>query len=138
MSFFSRAVMAEITEAEVTGSEAIEGLRFSIHFDVDPQELNQLFQAGFFNLVGHGILHPRPDRPPFQPPQNFPGILFLHMCQCSPKSPLMTVGKKLSTSLSLTTVVGPLCHYLYHHQLIPMFKFLMLFHQYNPRMLAKD
>jgi hypothetical protein len=33
-----------------------------------------LFQAGFLNLVGHGIFHPQPDRPPFKPPQNFPGI----------------------------------------------------------------
>jgi hypothetical protein len=36
--------------------------------------LNHLFQAGFFNFVGHGILHPRPDRPLFQPPHNFLGI----------------------------------------------------------------
>jgi hypothetical protein len=47
--------------------------QFSIHFDDDPQELNQLFQAGFFNWVGHGILHPFPDKPPFQP-HNFHGI----------------------------------------------------------------
>ena len=40
---------------------------FSIHFDDNPKELNQLFQDGFFNLVGHGILHPRPDSPSFQP-----------------------------------------------------------------------
>ena len=39
---------------------------FSIHFDVDPRELNHLFQVGFFNLVGHGILQPRPEIPPFQ------------------------------------------------------------------------
>jgi hypothetical protein len=62
----------------------------------------------------------------------FPAFPFLHMCLCSPKSPLMTVGKKLSTSLSPTTVDGPLCPYLYHHQLIPMFKFLLLFRQYSP------
>jgi hypothetical protein len=30
--------------------------QFSIHFDVDPQELNHLFQDRLFNLVGHGIL----------------------------------------------------------------------------------
>jgi hypothetical protein len=29
---------------------------FSIHFDADPHKLNYLFQAGFFNLVGHVIL----------------------------------------------------------------------------------
>jgi hypothetical protein len=44
--------------------------RFSIHFDVDPQELNHLFQAGFFNLVGQGILQPRLERSPFQAHHN--------------------------------------------------------------------
>jgi hypothetical protein len=34
-----------------------------------------LFQVGFFNLVGHGIFHPRPENPPFQQPQNFPETL---------------------------------------------------------------
>jgi hypothetical protein len=48
--------------------------QFSIHFDVDPQELNQLFQVGFFNLVGQGILQPIPERPPYQPHQNVSGI----------------------------------------------------------------
>jgi hypothetical protein len=44
-------------------------LRFSIYFDVDPQELNHLFQVSFFNLVGQGVFqsHPRPERPPYQP-----------------------------------------------------------------------
>ena len=41
--------------------------RFLIHFDVDPQELNQLFQAGFFNWIGQGVVQHRPERPPFQP-----------------------------------------------------------------------
>jgi hypothetical protein len=50
--------------------------RFSIHFDVDPQELNQLFQDGFFNLVGQGVFqpHPRPERPPFQPHPSFSNV----------------------------------------------------------------
>ena len=47
--------------------------RFSIHFDADPQELNQLFQARFFNWIGQGVVQPRPERPPFQP-QRVPGI----------------------------------------------------------------
>jgi len=43
--------------------------RFSIHFDVDTQELNQLLQTGFFKLVFQGALHPHhiPKRPPYQP-----------------------------------------------------------------------
>jgi hypothetical protein len=61
--------------------------RFSIHFDVDPQELNQLFQAGFFNLVGQGILQPRPERPPFQPHQNFSGICVPPHVSMQPEPP---------------------------------------------------
>jgi hypothetical protein len=49
--------------------------------------LNQLFQAGFFNLVGHGILHPRPERPPFQQPQNFPSIPIPPHVSMQPKPP---------------------------------------------------
>jgi hypothetical protein len=45
----------------------------SIHFDADPQELNHLFQAGFFNWIGQGVVQPRLKRPPFQP-QHVPGI----------------------------------------------------------------
>jgi hypothetical protein len=41
---------------------------FSIHIDVDLQELGQLFQDGFFNWIGQGVVQPRPERPPFQPP----------------------------------------------------------------------
>jgi hypothetical protein len=50
--------------------------RFSTHFCVDPQELNQLFQARFFKLAGQGVFHPhpRPQRPPYQPHQNISGI----------------------------------------------------------------
>ena len=47
--------------------------RFSIHFDADPQELNQLFQAGFFNWIGQGVVQPRPERLAFQP-QHVPRI----------------------------------------------------------------
>jgi hypothetical protein len=38
--------------------------------------LNHIFQARFFNLVGEGIFHPRPERPPFQAHQNILGIPF--------------------------------------------------------------
>jgi hypothetical protein len=59
--------MAEITREEEIGTKALEGQGFSIHFDADPQELNHLFQARFFNLIGQGVVQPRPERPPFQP-----------------------------------------------------------------------
>jgi hypothetical protein len=42
--------MAEITEAEGNWNRGHRRPRFSIHFDVDPQELNQLFQLG--SLIG--------------------------------------------------------------------------------------
>ena len=41
--------------------------RFSIHYDADPQELNQLFQAEFFNWIGQGVVQTSSERPPFQP-----------------------------------------------------------------------
>jgi hypothetical protein len=74
MSFFSRGNNGRNNRGRGNWHRGHRRPRFSIHFDVDPQELNQLFQVGFFNLVGHGILHPQPERPPFQQPQNFPGI----------------------------------------------------------------
>jgi hypothetical protein len=56
------------------GKRGNERPRFSIHFDVDPQKLNQLLQTNFFNLLGQGAFHPHPipKRPPYQP---LPGIL---------------------------------------------------------------
>jgi hypothetical protein len=63
-----------LIEVEEIGRGGHRRPRFSIHFDVDPHDLNQLFQDSFFNLVGHGILHPRPKRPPFQPHQKKIGI----------------------------------------------------------------
>jgi hypothetical protein len=67
---------------------------FSINFDVDPQELNQLFQDQFFNLVFHGILHPQPDRPPFQP-QNFPSILIPPHVLLHPEVPAIYGWKEI-------------------------------------------
>jgi hypothetical protein len=70
MSFFIVEVaMVRETEVEVIGTEVPRRPRFSIHFDVDSQELGQLFHARFFNWIGQGIVQPRPERPPFQSPQ---------------------------------------------------------------------
>jgi hypothetical protein len=74
MSFFSRGSNGQNNRGKGNWHRGHRRPQFSIHFDVDSQELNQLFQSGFFNLVGHGILHPRPERPPFQQPQNFLSI----------------------------------------------------------------
>jgi hypothetical protein len=35
-------------------------LHFSIHFDVDYEEFNQLLQTGFLNLAGQGAFQPCP------------------------------------------------------------------------------
>jgi hypothetical protein len=52
-------------------------LYFSIHFDVDSEEFNQLLQTGFLNLAGQGDFQPRPPPkiPPLQPHPNIYGIL---------------------------------------------------------------
>jgi hypothetical protein len=44
-------------------------MRFSIHFDVDSEEFNQLVQIGYLNIVGHPALPPpqAPPNPPLQP-----------------------------------------------------------------------
>jgi hypothetical protein len=73
MSFFSRGSHGRNNRGRGNWNRGPRRPRFSIHFDVDPQELNQLFQVGFFNWIGQGIVQPRPERPPFQP-QNIPGI----------------------------------------------------------------
>jgi hypothetical protein len=41
-------------------------LRFSVHFDVDSEEFNQLLQTGLINLAGQGYFNPPP--PPIRPP----------------------------------------------------------------------
>jgi hypothetical protein len=48
--------------------------------------LNQLFQDGLFNWIGHGIVHPRPERSPFQL-QNIPGILVPPHVSLQPEVP---------------------------------------------------
>jgi hypothetical protein len=70
--------------------------RFSIHFDVDSQELGQLFHAWFFNCIGKGMVQPRCERPPFQAPQGL-GIPVPPMSHCKLRFLKMTEGKRLST-----------------------------------------
>ena len=42
----------------------------------------------FFNLVGQGILQPRPERPPFQPHQNFVGVCVPPNVSMQPEKPV--------------------------------------------------
>jgi hypothetical protein len=74
MRFFSRGSHGRGNRGRGNWNRGPRRPRFSIHFDVDSQELGQLFQARFFNWIGQGVVQPRPERPPFQYPQA-PGIL---------------------------------------------------------------
>jgi hypothetical protein len=73
MSFFSRGSHGRGNRGRGNWNRGPRRPRFSIHFDADSQELSQLFQAGFFNWIGQGVVQPRPERPPFQAP-HVPGI----------------------------------------------------------------
>ena len=73
MSLFDRGGHSRNNRGRGNWNKGPRRTRFSIHFDADLQELNQLFQAGFFNWIGQGIVQNRLERPPFQP-QNIPGI----------------------------------------------------------------
>jgi hypothetical protein len=137
MRFFSRGNNGRNNRGRGNWNRGPRRPRFSIHFDVDPQELNQLFQVGFFNWIGHGIVHPRPERPPFQP-QNIPGILVPPHVSLQPEVPANDGWKEIVNPLSLTIVVGPICHCLSHHLSIPMSIFPMLIHLFNLHMLVKD
>jgi hypothetical protein len=50
-------------------------MRFSIHFDVDSEEFNQLVQTGYLNLGGKPTL-PQPQAPPNPPLQPHPSIAY--------------------------------------------------------------
>jgi len=86
MSFFSRDSHGRNNRGRGNWNRGPRRPIFSIHFDVDPQELNHLFQVGFFNWIWQGIIQPRPKRPPFQS-QNIHGILLPPHVSMQPKVP---------------------------------------------------
>jgi hypothetical protein len=138
MSFFSRGSHGRNNRGRGNWNRGPRRPRFSIHFDADPQELNQLFQAGFFNWIGQGVVQPRPERPPFHP-QHVPGILCPLMFLCNLKFPRMTDGRRLFTQQSPTIVAGQICLYLLLlHLLTQMFIFPLHTHLYSPPMQEKD
>jgi hypothetical protein len=101
-----------------------QGLRrpmFSIHFDVDSQELDQLFHARFFNWIGQGIVQPRHERPPFQAPQAL-NIPILPHVSLQPEVPEMMDGRRLSTRQSPNIVAGPTCPCMFLRLLTPLSK----------------
>jgi hypothetical protein len=57
--------MAEEKEVEVIGIETQEGPG-SPYILMLTHKLGQLFQFGFFNWIGQGVVQPMPKRPPFQ------------------------------------------------------------------------
>jgi hypothetical protein len=65
--------MEEVTKEEVIGTGALKGLYSPFTLMSDSQELGRLFQDGFFNWIGQGVVQPRTERPPFLAPQA-PGI----------------------------------------------------------------
>jgi hypothetical protein len=73
MSFFNRGSHSRNNMGKGNWNKGPRRPRFSIHFDAYPQELNRLFQDGFFNWIRQGVVQTRPKRPPFQP-QHVPGI----------------------------------------------------------------
>jgi hypothetical protein len=73
MNFFSRGSHGRGNRGRGNWNRGPRRPRFLIHFDVDSQELGQLFQVGFFNWIGQVVVQPRLDRPPFQA-SHVPGI----------------------------------------------------------------
>jgi hypothetical protein len=131
MSFFNRGIHGWNNRGRGNWNRGPRRPRFSIHFDADPQELNQLFQVGFFNSIGQGVVQPRPERPPFQP-SHVPGILVLPHVSLQPEVPKMTDDKRLSTRQSPNIVAGPICLYLLLlHRLTQLSKFPLHTHLYS-------
>ena len=73
INFFKRGIHGHGNMGRVNWNRGPRRPRLSTHFDADPQELNQLFQARFFNWIGQGVVQPRPERPPFRS-LHVPGI----------------------------------------------------------------
>jgi hypothetical protein len=69
MVFFSQGSHGRGNRGRGNWNQGLRRPRFSIHFDIDSEELGQLFHVGFFNWIGQGIVQYRHERPPFQAPQ---------------------------------------------------------------------
>jgi hypothetical protein len=86
MRFFSRGSHGRNNRGRGNWNRGPRRPRFLIHFDANPQELNQLFQESVFNWIGQGVVQPRLERPPFQP-QHGPGILVSPHVSLQPEVP---------------------------------------------------
>ena len=111
MIFFSRGSHGRGNRGRGNWNRGPRRPILSIHFDVDSQELGQLFQDGIFiglekewsNLGLKGL----PSKP-----HRFLVSLCPLMSHCNLKFPKTTDGKRLSTQQSPNIVVGPICPYL--------------------------
>jgi hypothetical protein len=138
MSFFSRGIHGRNNRGRGNWNRGPRRPRFSIHFDADPQELNHLFQDGFFNWIGQGVVQPRPERPPFQP-QHVPGIPVPPHVSLQPEVPENDGWKRLFTQQSPNIVASPICLYLLLlHWLTQMSKFPLHTHLYSLPMQERD
>jgi hypothetical protein len=65
-------------------------LRFSVHFDAESEEFNQLLQTGLLNLAGQGYFNPPPPpvRPPLQPHPSITNILVEPHVSLQPEIPV--------------------------------------------------
>jgi hypothetical protein len=123
MIFFNRGSHGRNNRGGGNSNRGPRRPRFSIHFDEDPQNLNQLFQAKFFNCIGQGVVQPSPERPPFQP-QHVPAIPVPPHVSLQPEVPGNDGWKRLFTQLSPNIVAGPICLYmLLLHRLTQFFEF---------------
>jgi hypothetical protein len=103
-------------------------MRFSIHFDANSEEFNQLVQTGYLNLAGHPTF--QPPQPPFIPPvqpndlRPHPSITtFLISLMYKSNLQSMMVGMIHQSILHLVLVTGQLCLYL--------FLLHLLYYQFN-------
>jgi hypothetical protein len=111
MRFFSQGSHGRGNQGRGNWNRGPRRPRLSIHFDVDSQELGQLFQDGIFiglekewsNLSLKGI--------PSKPHRSLVSSCPL-MSHCILKFPKMMDGRILSTWQSPNIVVGPICLYL--------------------------
>jgi hypothetical protein len=68
MIFFSIGSHGQVNRGRGNWNRGPRRPMFSTHFDADSQELGQLFQDGFFNWIGQGVVQPRPEKTSFQAP----------------------------------------------------------------------
>jgi hypothetical protein len=73
MSFFNKGIHGRGNRGRGNWNRGPRRKRFSIHFDAYSQELSHLFQVGFFNWIGQGVVQPRPKKASFPSPA-CPGI----------------------------------------------------------------